>query len=643
MISTVNSNANRISGLASGMDTETLVEQLTSGTTAKIESAYQQKELLEWKQDAYREVINKLNDFNNTYFGSTSGTILFGDSLGKPTASVSDASSTSGTSSYVSVVPGSSAQSGSVFISDIVSLATGAKVSSSSKVSTAPTITVDTSTLSGLSGKALNVTLDGVTKTLTFAEETYSTAQDVQDALQTLVDDAFGSGRITISESGGTLSVDAQSSMVTLKNSDVKNGEASSILSFTDGASNRLKSGMALSDLSLGISATDSISFAINGESFTFTGSQTLGKVLTAINSSKANVTIAYSNVSDTFTITSKETGAASAISYSDTSGSFLGSILGEGVKTAGTNAVIKVGLDGSEEEADQVTLTRSTNTFDINGSTYTLNGKASGTQTESVSVKIAPDTDTMVDKIVKFVDDYNKLLASLTDKINEEYDSDYLPLTDDQKEKMSDSDEALWTEKAKTGLLRNDLALTSIASSLRSAMYASLSSLGDSSSTLGVILSDIGITTGAYTDYGQLTIDEDKLRASIAKDPQKVLSLFTQKASVGYSQYNTTENKTLRYKESGLAWRINDIVKNNLSQIGKKGALIELVGSPANNFTGSTTYSKKISNMESTIYTLEEKLINEQDRYWTKFTAMEKSLQSLNSQSSWLTQMLSK
>ncbi len=641
MISTVNSNANRVSGLASGMDTETLVEQLTSGTTAKIESAYQQKELVEWKQDAYREITNKFNDFNNTYFGSTSGTILFGDSLGKPTATVSDASSSSG-SSYVSVVPGSSAQSGSVFISDIVSLATGAKVSSSLAVSQAPAITVDTSKLSGLSGKALNVTLDGVTKTLTFAQGTYSTAQDVQDALQTLVDDAFGSGRITVSESDGTLSVDADSSMVTLENSDITDGEASSILSFTDGTSNRLKSGLSLSGLSLGISAEDSISFTINGESFSFTGSQTLGKVLTTINASDAVVTIAYSTVSDTFSVTSKETGTASAISFSDTTGSFLSAILGEGVKTSGTNAVIKVGLDGSQEEADQVTLTRSSNTFDINGSTYTLNGKASGTQTESVSVKIAPDADDMVDKIVKFISDYNTLLASLTDKINEEYDSDYLPLTDDQKEAMSDSDEEIWTGKAKTGLLRNDLTLTSIASSLRSAMYASLSSLGDSSSTLGVILSDIGITTGAYTDYGQLTIDEDALRASIAKDPQKILSLFTQKASVSYSQYNTSENKTLRYKESGLAWRINDIIKNNLSQIGKKGALIELVGSPSNNYTGSTTYSKKISDIEDTIYTLEEKLTNEQDRYWTKFTAMETALQSLNSQSSWITQMLS-
>jgi flagellar hook-associated protein 2 len=53
MISTLNSSVNRISGLASGLDTETLVKQLTAGTRSKIESAQQQKQLLEWKQDFF--------------------------------------------------------------------------------------------------------------------------------------------------------------------------------------------------------------------------------------------------------------------------------------------------------------------------------------------------------------------------------------------------------------------------------------------------------------------------------------------------------------------------------------------------------------------------------------------------------------
>jgi flagellar hook-associated protein 2 len=115
-------------------------------------------------------------------------------------------------------------------------------------------------------------------------------------------------------------------------------------------------------------------------------------------------------------------------------------------------------------------------------------------------------------------------------------------------------------------------------------------------------------------------------------------MSLLTQNASVSYSQYNTAENKELRYEESGLLWRLSDIVKNNISKVGKKGALIELAGSPDTNFTGITTYGKKISEMESTITRLTEKLADEEDRYWSKFTLMETTLSKLNSQSSWLT-----
>jgi flagellar hook-associated protein 2 len=157
----------------------------------------------------------------------------------------------------------------------------------------------------------------------------------------------------------------------------------------------------------------------------------------------------------------------------------------------------------------------------------------------------------------------------------------------------------------------------------------------------MGTAVAPRGITTEKYAQSGKLVIDEKKLKSKIAADPDKVLALFTQASSVGYSQYNTNENKKLRFDESGLLWRINDIVKNNLSAIGKKGPLILLVGSPDNEYEGNTTYSKLISDAEESIGNLQDRLTSEQDRYWTKFTAMESALSQLNSTSSWLTSQL--
>lgn len=630
MISTVNSNTNRVSGLASGLDTEELVTQLTSATQAKIDTAEKQKTLLEWKQDAYREILNKIYDFNNKYFGSASGGITIGEELNSLTASSS--------SGYVSAVAGENADAGSVYIQDIVSLATAAKVTGSSTVSQPLTLSVNTGGLSELPGKSLGVTLDGVSKTVTFGAGTYETAADVQSALQDLLDDSFGSGRISVTESGGTLTLNAESSTVSVGSAE--GSDLSGILDFTDGASNRLSTSSTLAALSFASSEDETVEFSINGVSFSFTGATRLSTLISAVNSSNAGVKLTYSDVTDKFTLASSETGAGSSVAWSDSSGSFLSSILGSGVSTSGTDAVVKMSLDGSTDGSNLVTVSRSTNNFTVNGVTYTLNGMASGTAEESITVGVARDADEIYDKITGFVSDYNDLIDALHDKLTEKKYTDYLPLLDDEEEDMSDEEIEKWTTYAKSGLLRNDSALTSIYNSLRNSLYKSVSTL-DGSGTVG-ILTDAGISTGSYTDYGKLTVDEDALKSAIASDPDKVLSLFTQSSSVSYSMYNTGENKTVRFNESGLMWRISDIVKNNLSYIGKKGTLVALVGSPDQDYSGTNTYSKKIGDAEDDIDSLEDKLSDEQDYYWTKFTAMETALSSLNSTSSWLTSMLS-
>ena len=625
MISTVNSNVNRISGLASGLDTETLVKQMTAVTSSKIEAAEQQKTKLEWTQDAYRDILNKLYDFNQKYFGTTPGSITSGTAL---TTLRSESSS-----DYVTAVAGPDAQAGNVFIGDIVSLATGAKLTGDSSVSEDPSIMVNQANLSSLTDKSLHVTLDGETKTITFTG-TYGAAADVGSDLQSLLDAAFGTGRIGVTESGGTITLDSPQSRLTLGAAE---DDLTGILDFEDGASNRISTSSTLSSL-LGISDEEHISFSVNGVSFDFSGASKLSGVMTAVNTSSAGARLSYSEITDTFTLSATKTGAGSSISFTDSEGSLLDRILGEGVYTAGTDAVLTLSLDGSQE--DMLTVNRSTNTFEIDGVTLTLNGMAAGIQQEAVTVKTGMDAEAVYDKIMDFVDGYNDLLSSITDKLYEKKYNGYQPLTDEQKENLSDDEQEKWTEYAKSGLLRNDLAISSIANSLRSCLTKSIANLGGVGS-IGVILSDIGITTGSYTDYGKLTVDGSKLKSAISSDPDKVLSLFTQESSVGYSMYNTDENKTLRFSESGLMWRINDIVKSNLSAVGKKGTLITLVGSPGNDFSGITVYSKKLSDADENISSLEKKLSEQQDRYWSKFTYMETALSKLNATNSWLTTQL--
>lgn len=71
-------NRNVISGLASGMDTESMIENSVSGYKSKITSLQQQMTKLQWKQDAYRGLISQMNNMLNKYTSYTSSTNLFG-------------------------------------------------------------------------------------------------------------------------------------------------------------------------------------------------------------------------------------------------------------------------------------------------------------------------------------------------------------------------------------------------------------------------------------------------------------------------------------------------------------------------------------------------------------------------------------
>lgn len=627
------SSTSRITGLASGLDTEAIVADLMKASKLKITEVEQKKQILEWKQEFYKEIASALYNFQNKYFSGTSS--LLGDALTGMTATSS--------SSLVTASSASASAPQSIYIDDIISLATKTQITSSARVSADPTITVNTENLGELSGKSIVINLDGVEKTLVFSDKEYTGTDAVKEELQSLLDTVFGSGRVVVWGEGGTLTLSSAGSTLILKPPTGEGSEGtdpSDVLSFDSYASNRVDMNVSVGLSGLAADIGESGEFTINGKTFTYSSSDTLAGIISKINGSEAGVKITYSQLTDKFTMSSNETGSASDITFSDTAGGLLGALFGSGVKTGGTDAVIRLSVNGSTNPDDFITITRSTNTFNVDGVNITLNGMAEGNVQEKISITMSRDVDSLMDKIKTFVADYNNLLSMITTKLTEEYDADYKPLTEDQKKDMSEKEIELWTQKAKTGLLRNDIYLSNIASQLRSIFYTPVASLIEDSSPIGS-LADIGIATTNFADRGKLTINEKKLMEELTANPDKVINLFTQKSKVTYSLYAPAEQQQKRYSESGVLERLLDTLKTNLNKVGKKGALISLVGSPTDSFTGETEYSKRIKALKDKIAVMNDKLAVEEERYWRQFTAMEKALAKLYDQSNWIANMM--
>ncbi|HBY20209.1 MAG TPA: hypothetical protein DEG71_04240 [Clostridiales bacterium] len=278
----------------------------------------------------------------------------------------------------------------------------------------------------------------------------------------------------------------------------------------------------------------------------------------------------------------------------------------------------------------DDQEIVRNSNSFTVNNVKYNLKA----TTTNTLDINMSVDTDKIYENIKTFIEKYNEMIDSVNTKVDEEYDRDYQPLTDEQKESMTDEQITIWETKAKTGLLENDSTLKSMVYKMRTAM---MEAVGGVSGTL----SSIGISTSSYEDEGKLTIDETKLKAAIESDPDKVVNLFAKKSesTPSYTRTLTLAQRTARYNEEGIANRLSDILDDNISTYrdvnGNKGTLVEKAGIVGDASEVTNFFIKQIIQYQTDIDEMQDKLDDKESRYYQKYAALETAIQKMNAQAS--------
>lgn len=649
----------RISGLASGLDTDSMVTQLMKAERVPLDKLVQNKQLLTWKRDDYRAITTKLNDFNKNFMdvANPSTNMRSQSQYKKFLSSVTDSS---GITSGAVTASGTVDASVGSHIIIVKSLATSAKEASTSSIS-APLQTGNIKGSLALTDKSVNITLDGITKNITFNSDVTINDQATGDAfaaqLQTQITNAFGKGindgskvLVSYDDTTGKLTFNssAGSNKITFSAQTDTTKDGIGALGLSDKASNRINTSLTLADLASTLNGgltfyhdtdddKDKIKFTINKKEFTFTSDTRLSSVISTINNdSTANVNFSYDTVTDKFTLTAKQTGAGQNISITNTWGTFFGATSATAIDpqavnfgTSGTDAVVKL---------DNQDITRSSNTFTEGGVTYTLN-KADPLQENTVNLSV--DVDGIYNNINNYIKSYNDILNTIYTKLNEKYNKDYAPLTDDQRSSMEQADIDKWEEKAKVGLLRSDPTLQKIVSDMRMQLIEPVPGVN-------VTLASIGVESKSYLDYGKLTVDETKLKDAIKNDPDSVMDLFTQQSTTlsTYDRKATSEQMKARMKEEGLINRLYDIVQNNVSIVmdsgKKKGYLLEKAGMIGDSTDASSNLSKQINDDIVDISDMESKLSDKEESYYQKFSAMEAAMKKLNSQSSWISQQLS-
>ncbi|OES45461.1 flagellar filament capping protein FliD [Domibacillus iocasae] len=227
-------------------------------------------------------------------------------------------------------------------------------------------------------------------------------------------------------------------------------------------------------------------------------------------------------------------------------------------------------------------------------------------------------EKDEIITKIKKFVDTYNEVTSAIHGKIKEDRHADYQPLTNDERDAMSDKQADRWDAKARSGMLRNDSMLQGILTEMRSELSNPLAGATDTNFDT---LSEIGISVkGSYHENGKLTLDETKLRdiLSTTSGVDAVKELFT--------KAGTTTN------ENGIAKRVLDTLNIGMKKIS------QTAGSAGSVPTGNTI-GKELLRLSKQMANFNQRLAGIEDRYWKQFTAMEKAMSQMNSQSAWLYQ----
>ena len=645
----------RMTGLASGLDTESLVKQLSDAYQTKVDNAKKKQTKAEWKKEAWASLNTKLMDFYKGALNTFKSAGTYNSKL------------VNGTLNGVKVTANSKAVSGNHKI-QVKSTAnaqmwTGHKINTGTYTASSYTAITDTSKkiseLYDKNGYAIQNALNGSSFTVQNAEDGSKVDVNINIDENTTVDDllqdiniqldgtglkaSMTQGRLTFTNETATETTDpatgtatysgGRSLMITAANETSAkalgltydaSGKGMTVKSKSEISGNEVNtvSGSAFAYdkqvtadskvtgssklVDLGIAQGTSIK--VNGTEIVVDRTTTMDSLASAM--AKTGINASYDTNQGRFYLSSKNTGVENAftVEADDATLAALGLNLTDG--EAG-----KIDASDASLVYNGVEYTQATNSFNINGLTMDVSS-VGGEQAFSVDT----DVDGIYDKVKSFVKEYNTLITEMNKLYDASSSRGYEPLTSDEKDAMTDEDIKNWENKIKGSLLRRDSTISTLLTSMRTTLNKSVEVTNSDGTTSRYALSSFGIVTSDYTEKGQLHIQgnaddsdfaglDDKLKAAISDNPEALMKTLTTLGDEIYKNFQSSMKRVVGVRSSLTFY--NDLEMDD-----------------------------DIKSYKEDVTSLQKKLQDEQDKYYKQFSSMETALTKLQSQQTYISQL---
>ena len=645
----------RMTGLASGLDTESLVKQLSDAYQTKVDNAKKKQTKAEWKKEAWVSLNTKLMDFYKGALNTFKSAGTYNSKL------------VNGTLNGVKVTANSKAVSGNHKI-QVKSTAnaqmwTGHKINTGTYTASSYTAITDTSKkiseLYDKNGYSIQNALNGSSFTVQNAEDGSKVDVNINIDENTTVDDllqdintqldgtglkaSMTQGRLTFTNETATETTDpatgtatysgGRSLMITAANETSAkalgltydaSGKGMTVKSKSEISGNEVNtvSGSAFAYdkqvtadskvtgssklVDLGIAQGTSIK--VNGTEIVVDRTTTMDSLASAM--AKTGINASYDTNQGRFYLSSKNTGVENAftVEADDATLAALGLNLTDG--EAG-----KIDASDASLVYNGVEYTQATNSFNINGLTMDVSS-VGGEQAFSVDT----DVDGIYDKVKSFVKEYNTLITEMNKLYDASSSRGYEPLTSDEKDAMTDEDIKNWENKIKGSLLRRDSTISTLLTSMRTTLNKSVEVTNSDGTTSRYALSSFGIVTSDYTEKGQLHIQgnaddsdfaglDDKLKAAISDNPEALMKTLTTLGDEIYKNFQSSMKRVVGVRSSLTFY--NDLEMDD-----------------------------DIKSYKEDVTSLQKKLQDEQDKYYKQFSSMETALTKLQSQQTYISQL---